>query len=62
MRFWDSLGILGVVGLLAACGSPRVLTEVEVQEKALTDLNATMHALNKKLNVVRSQQLLLPKG
>ena len=62
MRFWDSLGIVGVVGLLVACGSPRVLTEVELQENALTDLNATMHVLNTKLDVVRSQQLLLPKG
>ena len=62
MRFWDSLWISGAAVLLLACAAPRVLTEVELQEKALTDLNATMHALNKELDAVRSQQLLLPKG
>ena len=62
MRFWDSLGIVGAAVLLLACAAPRVLTPVELQEKALTDLNATMHALNKELDAVRSQQLLLPKG
>ena len=62
MRFWDTLLVSAVALLLAACGSTRVLTEVELREKALTDLNATMYALNKELDAVRSQQLLLPKG
>jgi hypothetical protein len=62
MRRWDLWIVLAAAILLAACAAPRVLTEVELQEKALTDLNATMHALNKELDAVRSQQLLLPKG
>lgn len=62
MRRCGSWIVLAAAILLVACAAPRVLTEVELQEKALTDLNATMHALNKELDVVRSQQLLLPKG
>jgi len=62
MRFWDTLLISATALLLMACGSTRVLTEVELREKALIDLNATMHALNEELDAVRSQQLLLPKG
>ena len=62
MRFWDTLLISATALLLMACGSTRVLTEVELREKALFDLNATMHALNEELDAVRSQQLLLPKG
>ena len=62
MRRWGSWIILTAAILLVACAAPRVLTEVELQEKALTDLNATMHALNKELDAVRARQLLLPKG
>jgi hypothetical protein len=39
-----------------------VLTEVELQEKELTELKATMDALGKDFNVIRARQLLLPKG
>ncbi len=62
MRFWKSLWVFGAVVLLAACGSTRVLTEVELKEKALTDLNATMQANGLELGAIRERQLLLPKG
>ncbi|MDE2680407.1 MAG: FxLYD domain-containing protein [Verrucomicrobiota bacterium] len=62
MRFWDSLLIFAAAVLLVACGSTRVLTEVESMEKALTDLNATMQVNGKVLEGIREQQLLLPKG
>jgi len=62
MRRRGSWIVLAVAILLVACAAPRVLTEVELQEKELTDLNATMHALNKELGDVRARQLLLPKG
>lgn len=57
--FWISLG--GAL-LLLACSAPKVLTPVELKEKELSDLNATIHANGKQLETIRSQQLLLPKG
>jgi hypothetical protein len=62
MRFWKSLWVFGAAVLLVACGSTRVLTEVELKEKALTDLNATMQANGQELGAIRERQLLLPKG
>jgi len=56
------LWVFGAAVLLVACGSTRVLTEVELKEKALTDLNATMQANGLELGTIRERQLLLPKG
>ncbi len=62
MRFWDTLLVSAAAVLLVACGSTRVLSEVELMKEALTDLNATMQANGKVLEGIREQQLLLPKG
>jgi hypothetical protein len=62
MRFWNSLWVFGAAVLLVACAAPRVLTPVELKEKELTELKATMDALGKDFNVIRARQLLLPKG
>ena len=56
---WGSWIVLTAVILLVGC---RVLTEVELQEKELTELEATMDSLSKDFNVIRARQLLLPKG
>ena len=59
MMRWGSWIVLTAVILLVGC---RVLTEVELQEKELTELEATMDSLSKDFNVIRARQLLLPKG
>ena len=62
MRFWNSLWVFGAAVLLVACAAPRVWTPVELKEKELTDLNATMQANGQELGAIRERQLLLPKG
>ena len=62
MRRWGSWIVLAAAILLVACAAPRVLTTVELKEKELTDLNATMQANGQELGAIRERQLLLPKG